>query len=139
MPDTTVFLSPILHTKRNSGLLATFIMNGLLYAFLEPSPGWSMSRRLACQCRSIATRSTSSLANASIPPVHRPYTFHIGASWAGKPLGRQPKKRLTIPFAPDSVIGKWRDQTLARPKAVVSDDSGEDFFYIQAVSLSSSY
>jgi protein phosphatase PTC7 len=38
---------------------------------------------------------------------------------------------VPIPFAPDSVIGSWRDETLSRPKAVPSRDAGEDFFYVQ--------
>jgi hypothetical protein len=64
----------------------------------------------------------------------RPYKFHVGASWAGKPTEWGPK-RLHIPFAPESVIGSWRDETLSRPKAVPSRDAGEDFFYVQEVSL----
>jgi len=59
----------------------------------------------------------------------RPYTFHIGASWAGKPVdaGRSP----SVPFPPDSPIGSWRVHTLSRPEAVLSKDAGEDFFYVQ--------
>src|ERR1700722_2864582 len=49
--------------------------------------------------------------------VQRPYKFHIGTSWAGKPLERG--KRLRVPFASDSAVGAWRDKTLSRRKGVL--------------------
>ncbi|KII88511.1 hypothetical protein PLICRDRAFT_30007 [Plicaturopsis crispa FD-325 SS-3] len=60
----------------------------------------------------------------------RPYTFHIGASWAAKPPnpGHDIPK---VPWPPKSLVGAWRDATLARRKAVKSVDAGEDFFYVQ--------
>ena len=61
----------------------------------------------------------------------RPYTFHIGASWAGK-HDDNPKK-VKAAFPPDTLIGTWRDKTLSRPKAVRSQDAGEDFFFVQEV------
>lgn len=67
----------------------------------------------------------------------RPYQFHVGASWAGKPPGPGPK-RLNVPFASESVVGTWRDKTLSWPKMVNSKDAGEDFFYVQEVSLNRS-
>lgn len=74
--------------------------------------------------------------NASTLP--RPYKFHIGASWAGKPAEPGPKpKMLHVPFSAESTIGSWRDSTLSRPKMVASKDAGEDFFYIQEVSIDS--
>ncbi|KZP11994.1 hypothetical protein FIBSPDRAFT_898576 [Athelia psychrophila] len=66
-----------------------------------------------------------------ISTVPRPYKFHIGASWAGKPAERGRKPLDTVPFTPDSPIGAWRDATLSRPKSVASKDAGEDFFYVQ--------
>ena len=76
--------------------------------------------------------------NASSLP--RPYKFHIGASWAGKPAdpGINPKQ-LQAPFSAESTIGSWRDSTLSRPKIVTSKDAGEDFFYIQEVSVVSDW
>ncbi|TFY72702.1 hypothetical protein EVG20_g301 [Dentipellis fragilis] len=69
----------------------------------------------------------------------RPYRFHIGASWQAKPPDppskRHPIANNTEPFAPDSPIGIWRDKTLSRPKAGSSKSAGEDFFYIEDVSL----
>ncbi|KAG7452524.1 uncharacterized protein BT62DRAFT_939501 [Guyanagaster necrorhizus] len=66
----------------------------------------------------------------------RPYTFHIGTSWAGKPTSGNEMKK--IPFPEDSPIGMWRDQMLARtvPDAIPNEatkwapDAGEDFFYV---------
>ena len=76
--------------------------------------------------------------SSSIPQIHattspRPYTFHIGASWAGKP-DDDPMK-IKAAFPPDTTIGTWRDKTLSRPKAVRSRDAGEDFFFVQEVLL----
>lgn len=70
--------------------------------------------------------------NASSIP--RPYKFHIGASWAGKPSEPGPKL-LNVSYAADSAIGTWRDKVLSRPKTAVSKDAGEDFFYIQEVTI----
>ena len=85
--------------------------------------------------RLIARKSAHSSRHLSTLP--RPYKFHIGASWAGKPAERGRKPLATVPFTPDSPIGAWRDVTLSRPKAVSSKDAGEDFFYVQEVSFQS--
>lgn len=66
--------------------------------------------------------------------VARPYAFHIGASWAGKPHHNL-DSRFKIPFPSEGLIGSWRDQTLTRPKAIKSADAGEDFFFVQEVHL----
>ncbi|KAF8350716.1 hypothetical protein F5887DRAFT_1058744 [Amanita rubescens] len=64
------------------------------------------------------------------PRKCRPYTFHLGASWAAKP--NDPYEKLVkIPFPSDSLIGSWRDKILAWPKRIQSKDPGEDFLYIQ--------
>ncbi|KAF8077955.1 phosphatase 2C-like domain-containing protein [Lyophyllum atratum] len=60
------------------------------------------------------------------PP--RPYAFHVGASWAGKPGPAEP---LQMPFPADSPIGAWRDRMLAWPKASKSTHIGQDFFFVQ--------
>lgn len=79
---------------------------------------------------------SSKSTTTSLPP--RPYTFHIGASWAGKP--EYPTIGLRkVPFPPDTLIGSWRDQTLSRNSKAIgtlgtqSLDPGEDFFFIQEV------
>jgi protein phosphatase PTC7 len=78
--------------------------------------------------------SLSASARYTSSPLPRPYRFHIGASWAGKPP-EPGSKRQHVPFASDSAVGAWRDKTLSRPKTVFSKDAGEDFFYMQEVSL----
>ncbi|KAH6918592.1 phosphatase 2C-like domain-containing protein [Coprinopsis sp. MPI-PUGE-AT-0042] len=68
--------------------------------------------------------------NYATTTIQRPYTFHIGASWAGKP--EDPViKASKVPFPSDTVIGAWRDKMLSRPKHVRSQDAGEDFFFVQ--------
>ncbi|KAI0748101.1 protein serine/threonine phosphatase 2C [Daedaleopsis nitida] len=66
--------------------------------------------------------------SSSLP---RPYRFHIGASWAGKPPDPRGPRVKSNPFPPDSPIGKWRDATLSRPNPAAGVHIGEDFFYIQ--------
>lgn len=79
-------------------------------------------RKSCGRVRFLATATTSS-------HVTRPYTFHIGASWAGKP--EDPSAKRKVPFPEDTLIGGWRDKMLAWPKAVQSKNAGEDFFFIQ--------
>ncbi|TFK76454.1 protein serine/threonine phosphatase 2C [Pluteus cervinus] len=59
----------------------------------------------------------------------RPYEFHIGASWAGKP--EPPGQRPKVPFPADGLIGAWRDKMLALRQDTLTQDAGEDFFFIQ--------
>lgn len=67
----------------------------------------------------------------------RPYCFHVGASWAGKPHDPRGPRVKTAPFSPDSPVGRWRDVTLSRPTEVgAGAHVGEDFFFVQDVSLS---
>ncbi|TFK29931.1 protein serine/threonine phosphatase 2C [Coprinopsis marcescibilis] len=68
----------------------------------------------------------------------RPYTFHIGASWAGKaedPVIAANK----VPFPSDTLVGSWRDKMLARTKNVRSKDAGEDFFFVQEMRNGSAF
>lgn len=73
---------------------------------------------------------TRAMASSALP---RPYRFHVGASWAGKPA--QPRSRRTVgqPFHKDSEIGRWRDHVLSRPNGGFGSHIGEDFFYVQEV------
>ncbi|KAF4615357.1 hypothetical protein D9613_003050 [Agrocybe pediades] len=62
----------------------------------------------------------------------RPYTFHIGTSWAGKP--EHPDDMKKIPFPPDTTIGAWRDKMLQQSRSdgvINTPDPGEDFFFVQ--------
>jgi protein phosphatase PTC7 len=67
----------------------------------------------------------------STTTASHPYTFHVGASWIGKP--HYGKKMKTKPFPADSPIGIWRDKMVMWPKAIPGTNAGEDFFYIEKV------
>lgn len=77
---------------------------------------------------------TGRRAYSSLP---RPYRFHVGASWAGKPPDPQMRRIKTKPFPPDSEIGKWKDNILSKYHSPVGNHVGEDFFFVQDVSLAS--
>ena len=89
----------------------------------------ALARQVARKAR--ALRSYHSHDAERHPPVPRPYTFYVGASWAGKP--NDPAQRAKVPFPPDTLVGQWRDKMLSHPKAAKSVDAGEDFFFIQEV------
>lgn len=69
---------------------------------------------------------------STVPPP-RPFKFHIGASFAGKPeqLRQSALGKDAEGFPKDSPIGIWRDSALKRKKSVVSTSAGEDFFFVQ--------
>lgn len=69
------------------------------------------------------------------PRVPHPYKFHLGASWAGKPADDMARRaRARHPgFPSNTPLGAWRDEMLARHKAVQSQHAGEDFYFIQEV------
>ena len=77
--------------------------------YQHPATLWSLSIRLS---------STAA----------RPFTFHIGVSWAAKPPDPE-STRFHTAFSADSQLGKWRDATLSHPEHLLSKDAGEDFFY----------
>ncbi|KAG8805454.1 hypothetical protein FS842_002845 [Serendipita sp. 407] len=60
----------------------------------------------------------------------RPFKFHVGASFVGKPAHPDDKPPKTAGF-PDGPLKQWRDKTLEWPKGIASDQSGHDFFYVQ--------
>ncbi|KAI0818611.1 protein serine/threonine phosphatase 2C [Irpex lacteus] len=61
----------------------------------------------------------------------RPYRFHVGASWAGKPLNPRDRPVTTKPFPKDHPVAAWRDHVLSRPNGINGKHIGEDFFYVQ--------
>jgi protein phosphatase PTC7 len=80
------------------------------------------------------------LSNMSLPrhsrfmsSLPRPYRFHVGASWAGKPVHPRDKQVNTKPFADNHPIALWRDHVLSRPNGGGGKHIGEDFFYVQEV------
>lgn len=94
----------------------------------------ALARRIVCKQGRTRLLSTSTATyQASVVPSPRPYTFHLGASWAGKP--EDPTLAPKVPFPPDTLIGSWRDKMLDRKKRAKSVDAGEDFFFIQEVRI----
>jgi hypothetical protein len=79
---------------------------------------------------------TDLIHTASNHHVKRPYEFHIGCSYAGKPEDPTDKLRK-VPFPEDTLIGGWRDKMLAWPKGVPFNTAGEDFFFVQEVRIAS--
>ncbi|KZT11357.1 protein serine/threonine phosphatase 2C [Laetiporus sulphureus 93-53] len=61
----------------------------------------------------------------------RPYRFHVGANWAGKPPEPQTRRFKTKPFPPESEIGHWRDEIMSKYHSSTGTHIGEDFFYVQ--------
>jgi hypothetical protein len=57
----------------------------------------------------------------------------VGASFVGKPAHPEQKPAKSAIF-PDGELKKWRDETLAWPKGILSTQAGHDFFYVQEVS-----
>lgn len=100
-------------------------------------------RRSSALGRALLRRSNKNAYRSMSTFPRRPYTFHIGASWAGKPTSGNEMKK--IPFPGDSPIGIWRDQMLSRtvPGAIPNEatkwapDAGEDFFYVTEMKNSS--
>jgi hypothetical protein len=62
----------------------------------------------------------------------RPFTFHVGASFVGKPAHPEHKPSKSTGF-PNGELKKWRDETLSWPKGIPSAQAGHDFFYVQEV------
>ncbi|TEB36336.1 hypothetical protein FA13DRAFT_1752913 [Coprinellus micaceus] len=86
-------------------------------------------RQLLRKSRSLNRFQANRIASAR-HHVKRPYEFHIGCSYAGKPEDPTDKLRK-VPFPEDTLIGGWRDKMLAWPKGVPFNTAGEDFFFVQ--------
>ncbi|KAI0721135.1 protein serine/threonine phosphatase 2C [Cerioporus squamosus] len=95
-------------------------------ALVKKAPRTASPTAIA-QCLA-SKRHARTYSSSSLP---RPYRFHVGASWAGKPPDPRGPRVKSEPFPPDSPIGKWRDVTLSRPNPGAGKHIGEDFFYIQ--------
>ncbi|KAL6298247.1 protein serine/threonine phosphatase 2C [Sparassis latifolia] len=89
----------------------------------------NVSRNILSHLRSPGYSAASQSRSFSSLP--RPYHFHVGACWAGKPSDPHIPRLRTTPFPPDSEIGKWRDHTLSKHISPVGNHVGEDFFYVQ--------
>jgi hypothetical protein len=85
--------------------------------------------------RSTAAHPRRLTLSASLPV--RPYAFHIGVSFVGKPdegdelLHAHP--RISKPFPTTHPVVPFREEMLAWKKEVPSNSAGQDFFYAQEV------
>jgi len=109
---------------------------------LSESGSWPNRTRItAFSTSSLANISCSKPTRTQVPQkqnIRRPYTFHIGASWAAKPDDPF-VLRSRSPYPSDTAIGSWRDRMLTRKFAGSSvssrkGDPGEDFLFVQQVS-----
>ncbi|KDQ60840.1 hypothetical protein JAAARDRAFT_190980 [Jaapia argillacea MUCL 33604] len=92
---------------------------------------FSLSKALSRHKRAALPPRPQLQRRRSISSLPRPYRFHIGISWAGKPENPR-SKRVKQSFDSESSIGKWRDAVLQRHhKSSWGIDPGEDFFYVQ--------
>ena len=115
----------------------TLVPVSMPLSFVAKHPLARTSTRTSSKCSLLLkpARFFSPSASASSSSLPRPYRFHVGASWAGKPHDPRGPRVKSNPFPPDSPVGRWRDATLARPNAAAGKHIGEDFFYIQDVSV----
>ena len=63
----------------------------------------------------------------------RPFTFHVGASFIGKPVVNEDPPPIHKPFPNDHPVVAFRDKMLAWPREVQSEEAGHDFFFVQDV------
>lgn len=80
----------------------------------------------------VSLRRSSRTYSTNAPTISRPFAFHIGASFVGKPA-HPDDKPIKSPGFPEGPIKKWRDRTLAWPKGLATVQAGHDFFYVQEV------
>ena len=64
--------------------------------------------------------------------TQRPFKFHVGVSFLGKPQQRDDKYMQGQVF-PDGPLKEWRDHALAWNKGLLSTSAGHDFYFVQEV------
>lgn len=126
------FLCALLVIKSSSWSMTLPASVSAATALVKKAPRTASSTAIA-KCLA-SKRHARSYSSSSLP---RPYRFHVGAAWAGKPPDPRGPRVKSEPFPPDSPIGMWRDATLSRPNPGAGKYIGEDFFYIQDVSARS--
>lgn len=130
-PILILLLTLSLSFTTSSSILRTLSSPQSMFSAKTPSVNtFSSVAKLASR-----TRRTTPCFTRSVSTLPRPYRFHTGASWAGKPPDPTSRKVNTAPFTRESPIGRWRDHVLSRSNANGGRHIGEDFFYIQEVSM----
>ena len=64
--------------------------------------------------------------------ARRPFKFHVGVSFLGKPQQRNDKYTQGQIF-PDGPLKEWRDHGLEWSKGLLSTSAGHDFYFVQEV------
>jgi hypothetical protein len=121
-PETT------LRVSYSTAVLALAVLE-----FSIPPNAWGIVRTLNLQ-NFVKTpmRVPLSSTRAYSTALPRPYRFHIGASFHGKPLEKGKPKKETG-FSSSTSIGKWCDRMRLRGLSIGAKCAGEDFFYYQQV------
>lgn len=65
--------------------------------------------------------------------VHRPFKFHVGVSFVGKPAQKDDKKLSPGQVFKDGALKDWRDEALAWNKGLFHGHAGHDFYFVQEV------
>lgn len=131
-------------TRLSSTTLRTHFYRGLSHKSTPSlTPALSARRTFASAPRLTSSTSSSSSLNSvssstssmdvSTPP--RAFTFHVGASFIGKPkTSEDGPQAISKPFPPEHPVVAFRDRNLAWPREVPSEEAGHDFFFVQQVS-----
>jgi len=69
--------------------------------------------------------------------TQRPFKFHVGVSFLGKPQQRDDKYTQGQVF-PDGPLKEWRDNALTWSKGLLSTSAGHDFYFVEPVRASNS-
>jgi len=64
--------------------------------------------------------------------TQRPFKFHVGVSFLGKPQQRDDKYTQGQVF-PNGPLKEWRDHALGWNKGLLSTSAGHDFYFVQEV------
>lgn len=83
---------------------------------------------------SIELSSSTRRRNSTLAPA-RPFTYHIGASFLGKPVENDEVVLQSTPFPDTHPVVGFRDKMLSWRREIPSDTAGQDFFLVQEVSL----
>lgn len=96
---------------------------------------YRQSRRRSPHRRKLT--SSARTLDASDPALHasppRPFTFHVGASFIGKPASNDDPPAKSQPFPPTHPVVAFRDKMLAWKREVPSEEAGHDFFFVREV------
>ena len=97
---------------------------------------WLVQRPLMVNTWRIVARITAATRRC-YSTTQRPFKFHVGVSFLGKPQQRDDKYTPGQVF-PDGPLKEWRDHALTWSKGLLSTSAGHDFYFVQEVRAPSS-